>query len=282
MTEKQDTGWDDTAATFDDGGFHQTRRATDQPAAALPAPDGPRPAEGSLERRSVYSRWTRRRTRAREGSWSAKRDMLRRLREPVIGLTLAGAAGPLAMNAREHKQNLTGESNQQAGATTMGMAQEGMLEDAVGERWRQAAGGEAMQDTVQKAVERYAIAPDLAEEIATVAEKNGISADLAFGLVKTESTFNQRAVSHVGARGLTQVMPRTAKWLRPGTTAEDLFDRTTNLELGFSYLRDLIDKYNGDTKLALLAYNRGPGTVDKILKRGGNPDNGYADKVIKG
>ena len=67
-------------------------------------------------------------------------------------------------------------------------------------------------------------------------------------------------------------MPRTAKWLRPGTTAEDLFDRATNLDLGFSYLRDLIDKYNGNTKLALLAYNRGPGTVDKILKRGGDPE----------
>ena len=95
----QNTGWDDTAATFDDGGFNQTRRASDKPSAALPAPDGPRLE--SKERRSMYSRWARRRAALRAGSWSAKRDMLRRLREPVIGLTLAGAAGPLAMNARQ-------------------------------------------------------------------------------------------------------------------------------------------------------------------------------------
>ena len=84
------------------------------------------------------------------------------------------------------------------------------------------------------------------------------------------------------ARGLTQVMPRTARWLMPGTTAEDLYDRQTNLRLGFRYLNQLIDKYRGDVKLALTAYNRGPGTVDRVLKRGGNPDNGYADKVLGG
>ena len=77
-------------------------------------------------------------------------------------------------------------------------------------------------------------------------------------------------------------MPRTAKWLRPGTAADDLYDRHVNLSLGFKYLNQLIDKYDGDVKLALLAYNRGPGTVDKILKRGGNPDNGYARKVMDG
>jgi soluble lytic murein transglycosylase-like protein len=43
-----------------------------------------------------------------------------------------------------------------------------------------------------------------------------------------------------------------------------------------------MDKYDGDQRLALLAYNRGPGTVDRVLKRGGDPDNGYADAVISG
>jgi soluble lytic murein transglycosylase-like protein len=135
---------------------------------------------------------------------------------------------------------------------------------------------------VSSAIDRYGIERDLAESIYDKASEAGIEPKLAFGLVKTESSFKQRAVSHVGARGFTQVMPRTAKWLRPGTRADDLYDRDINLGLGFRYLNQLIDKYSGDVKLALLAYNRGPGTVDKILKRGGDPDNGYARKVIDG
>src|SRR5690606_15225151 len=106
--------------------------------------------------------------------------------------------------------------------------------------------------------------------------------DVAFGLVAAESSFRPAAVSPVGAIGLTQVMPATARDVEPGTSRKELFDTQTNLRIGFSYLRKLMDKYQGDTELALTAYNRGPGTVDRVLKRGGDPDNGYADKVLTG
>jgi len=56
----------------------------------------------------------------------------------------------------------------------------------------------------------------------------------------------------------------------------------TNLRVGFRYLRYLIDKYDGNVRLALTAYNRGPGTVDRLLRQGRNPDNGYAGKVLSG
>jgi soluble lytic murein transglycosylase-like protein len=75
-------------------------------------------------------------------------------------------------------------------------------------------------------------------------------------------------------------MPHTARGVNPGTRAEQLFDRRTNLRLGFRYLDQLVQKYGGNLKLALTAYNRGPGTVDRVLKRGGDPDNGYAGKVL--
>jgi soluble lytic murein transglycosylase-like protein len=156
------------------------------------------------------------------------------------------------------------------------------LEDAISDRIGEATADEDRERHVTNAVGRYNIARDLAEDIYDIAAESGIDPAMAFGLVKTESTFNQRAVSGVGARGLTQVMPRTARWLMPGTKAEDLYDRQTNLRLGFRYLGQLIDRYRGDVKLALTAYNRGPGTVDRVLKRGGNPDNGYADKVLGG
>ena len=62
---------------------------------------------------------------------------------------------------------------------------------------------------------------------------------------------------------------------------EALFDRDTNLRLGFRFLRTLLDKYHGNVKLALLAYNRGPDRVDAILRDGGDPDNGYPRLVLR-
>ena len=122
----------------------------------------------------------------------------------------------------------------------------------------------------------YNLSLDLAEEIHEAAEDNGIDPEVAFGLVRAESSFRNQATSTVGAVGLTQLMPSTARWLEPGITRSELRDPETNLRIGFKYLRQLIDKYEGDVDLALVAYNRGPGTVDKALKRGRDPDNGYA------
>lgn len=126
----------------------------------------------------------------------------------------------------------------------------------------------------------YTVPDRLATQIVDAAEEHGIAPDIAFGLVATESSFKRTARSHVGAVGLAQLMPATARWLEPGTTRRDLEDPETNLRLGFRYLRDLVEKYEGDTALALTAYNRGPGTVDRVLRRGGDPDNGYAGKVM--
>jgi hypothetical protein len=122
----------------------------------------------------------------------------------------------------------------------------------------------------------------LAADIHTAALAEDIAPRVAFGLVQAESSFRTRAVSPVGAVGLTQLMPSTARWLVPGTTRSDLMKPETNLRVGFQYLRYLMDKYEGNEKLALTAYNRGPGTVSRLLARGRNPDNGYAEKVLTG
>ncbi|MDX1674604.1 MAG: lytic transglycosylase domain-containing protein, partial [Longimicrobiales bacterium] len=82
--------------------------------------------------------------------------------------------------------------------------------------------------------------------------------------------------------GYTQLMPATAFDLDPSLEYRDLFDRETNLRLGFRYLRWLIDRYDGDLRTALLAYNRGLGTVDSIRRAGGDPGNGYARAVMEG
>jgi soluble lytic murein transglycosylase-like protein len=126
----------------------------------------------------------------------------------------------------------------------------------------------------------YDVSPSLARQIHAAAVANGIDPRLAFGLVRTESAFRSSATSPVGAVGLTQLMPATARWLRQGVTRSDLRNPEVNLSIGFRYLRGLIRKYDGDTALALTAYNRGPGTVDRVLRRGGDPDNGYAGMVL--
>jgi soluble lytic murein transglycosylase-like protein len=118
-------------------------------------------------------------------------------------------------------------------------------------------------DRAQRLAEKYRdrgyrVSDRLAAQIHEAAVDNGIDPALAFGLVRTESGFRNSATSHVGATGLTQLMPATARWIEPGTTRSDLRDSETNLRIGFSYLRRLIRKYDGDTTLALLAYNRGP------------------------
>ena len=127
----------------------------------------------------------------------------------------------------------------------------------------------------------YDVTPELAQTIANAAERHGIAREVAFGLVRTESGFSNKATSRVGAIGLSQLMPRTAAWVKPGTTVRALRDPAQNVDVGFAYLRKLIDRYEGDVPMALLAYNRGPGTVDRIVAKGGNPDNGYASAVLR-
>ena len=119
----------------------------------------------------------------------------------------------------------------------------------------------------------------LAESIYDAAVNEGVDVDLAFRLVKVESSFRRRAVGPAGSIGYTQVQPETARWLDPSVSREDLFETDTNLRLGFRYLRLLLDRYRS-TRMALLAYNRGPGTVATVLAAGEDPANGYARRVL--
>lgn len=126
---------------------------------------------------------------------------------------------------------------------------------------------------------RYGISADLAGSIFEIAQAEGIDPELAFRLVKLESDFKVRATSPVGALGLTQLMPGTARHFQKDVTREKLFDPKTNLRIGFRYLRVLIGQYDGNVNLALLVYNRGPVAVDAALRDGRNPTNGY-DRIL--
>lgn len=116
-----------------------------------------------------------------------------------------------------------------------------------------------------------------ANEINAAAAKYNLDPSLLAGLVQQESGFNPAARSPAGATGLTQLMPATARSL--GVT--DATDPVQALEGGAKYLRQMLDQFGGDKKLALAAYNAGPGAVTRF---GGIPPytetQNYVTKVL--
>ena len=104
-----------------------------------------------------------------------------------------------------------------------------------------------------------AVPPHLQSLISEAARTHGVDPRLVAAVARRESAWNPRAVSPVGAGGLMQLMPATAKYL--GVT--NVFDERQNIDGGTKYLRTLLDTFNGDLDLTLAAYNAGPGAVAK-------------------
>lgn len=146
--------------------------------------------------------------------------------------------------------------------------------------WRQAAELRERRAAIAEYASEFGIPIELARSIQMAAREEGVTPRLAFQLVREESGFKRTAISSRGALGYTQLMPATADGLAPGISRAELFQTDTNLRLGFRYLHYLLDHYNDDLTLALTAYNRGPGIVDRLVAEGVSPENGYARKVL--
>jgi hypothetical protein len=105
-------------------------------------------------------------------------------------------------------------------------------------------------------------------------EKSGIDPRFIHAVIKQESRYNPKAVSGVGAQGLMQMMPATAK--RFGL--KNPFDPAANVEAGTKYLKFLLKRFNGDVSLALAGYNAGEASVDKY---NGVPPYGETQNYVK-
>ena len=110
---------------------------------------------------------------------------------------------------------------------------------------------------------------------------------LILAVTRQESAFNPRAVSHAGAQGLMQLMPKTAKECVEdiGKRFYNIYDIRTNVQLGTFYLRKMLTKFKDDVELAVKAYNAGPTYVTKVLANeySSYPKEtiDYSEKVIK-
>jgi hypothetical protein len=97
------------------------------------------------------------------------------------------------------------------------------------------------------------------ELIHAAAQKHGVDEHLITHVIAVESNFNPKAVSRKQAQGLMQLLPQTAAKY----SVANVFDPAQNIDAGTRYLKDLLEKYSGDVKLALAAYNAGPDMVTR-------------------
>ena len=118
----------------------------------------------------------------------------------------------------------------------------------------------------------------IADSIKQAAKQYKLPEKLIQNVIRAESNFRADAVSPAGAQGLMQLMPATAKELG----VEDPFDVRQNIDGGARYLRQMLNRFGGDIRLALAAYNAGPGTV---IKYNGNvpyrETQTYIKKILK-
>ncbi len=126
--------------------------------------------------------------------------------------------------------------------------------------------------------------PELAKKIVDISLNQRLDPLWITALIWTESSFNKKAISYKGARGLMQLMPATAKEVLiqlPQKQNTHWYQATRNLELGSFYLKKLFFKFNGNHKLASMAYNLGRVGLLRKMRNSGVPKMNYWNKIEK-
>lgn len=127
---------------------------------------------------------------------------------------------------------------------------------------------------------------DLAYTIAKESKQHQIDPYLILAMIKTESSFRIKVVSYKGAVGLMQLLPDTAYYISDKRSdlnlnkRNELFDPVANIRVGINYFAYLKDKFNGNEKYAIMAYNFGPTNLKKYLSRNYSLPSFYYNRVM--
>lgn len=128
---------------------------------------------------------------------------------------------------------------------------------------------------------------DIAFSIVEESVKNNLDPYLMLAIIKTESSFNYKSVSRKGAIGLMQLLPNTAYYISEKVddlyieNKKEIFDPVVNIRLGINYYSYLLNKFNGNEEIAIVAYNLGPRNIYKYLAKGRNIPKFYYYKVMQ-
>lgn len=119
--------------------------------------------------------------------------------------------------------------------------------------------GKTDENIIKDKIDDKVLFHRMKEHVKKASKKYNVPEKMVWSIIRQESNFNPLAKSHAGAEGLMQLMPQTAKSLG----VKNSFDMEQNIFGGVKYYRKMLDKFNNDPKLALAAYNAGPGAVEK-------------------
>jgi soluble lytic murein transglycosylase-like protein len=178
-------------------------------------------------------------------------------KNPVLNTQTARAprVSPLANSAAIGPRSTeTGEERK-----TVKRAQTPAADQSVQGR-QSSSGSRSARSTLQDFRAESGSGHPVEKSVQQAAAKYNLSPELIRGVIRAESNFQVDAVSSAGAKGLMQLMPETAKEL--GVT--NPFDIRQNIDGGARYLRQMLDRFGGDLKRALAAYNAGPGAVEQF------------------
>ncbi|WP_150266327.1 lytic transglycosylase domain-containing protein [Paenibacillus tepidiphilus] len=171
------------------------------------------------------------------------------------------AAGQVSGSSSAEFAALLQEAALQSGSGPDGTTRLASLDSSYleGLLWQQLSGsGQAVGEISGEITQT--LPTDYEALIAAAGAKYGVPVDLIKAVIDTESSFNPNVVSSAGAKGLMQLMDGTAD----GLGVSDPFDPAQNIDGGVRYLSYQLKRYDGEEKMALAAYNAGPGRVNKL------------------